>query len=56
VVQGNRQVPGVDVFETFSPTLAHDSLRTVFAVAALCRLDMRQLDVQAAFLHAEPKE
>jgi hypothetical protein len=46
----------VDVFDTFSQNLAHNSLGTVFAVAALCRLAMQQLDVQAAFLHAELKE
>jgi hypothetical protein len=51
VCQGFRQKEGEDFYETFSPTLKFKTLRTLFAIAAMRDMTLRQLDVKTAYLN-----
>ena len=55
-VQGFTQVYGIDYWDTFSPVVRYDTLRTMLAVAASRDLELIQGDVPGAFLKAELKE
>src|SRR5277367_2060624 len=56
VVKGFGQRYGVDFSEVFAHVLRADSLRTLFASAAIHDWDMHSLDVQAAFLNGKVEE
>lgn len=56
VAKGYSQVPGMDYFNTYSPVVRLESLRTLLAIAASEDLEMRQLDVKGAYLHGDLKE
>jgi hypothetical protein len=56
VVQGFRQIDGIDVGETFAPTSHRTSLRMLLATVAQEDLELRQLDVRTAFLQSELQE
>jgi hypothetical protein len=50
VAMGNTQVEGETYWETFAPTVRMDTVRMFFKLAARKRWNMRQADVDAAFL------
>jgi hypothetical protein len=56
VIKGCQQVQGRDVGETFSPTPQAKSFRVIMAKAAQEDLNLRQLDVSAAFLNGKLQE
>lgn len=56
VVRGFDQVFGIDYNETFSPVVKHTSIRTIFALAAIRNMKMKQFDVKTAFLYGDLKE
>jgi hypothetical protein len=57
VAQGFSQVPGDDFWETFSPTVRFESLRTLLAIGAYLDWEIHQTDVVSAYprsvLHAD---
>ncbi len=52
VAKGYSQVMGVDYKETFSPTANITSIRALMQMAAQYDLDLHQMDVKTAYLHA----
>jgi hypothetical protein len=56
VAKGYTQTQGIDFFETFAPTLRHDSLRFLLSMAAQNNFVVQHLDVQTAFLNGELQE
>lgn len=58
VVRGDRQVEGVDFFETWSPVVQWTTVRTMMTLASKLGLKSCQADITAAFVHAplEPGE
>ena len=53
VAKGYSQVHGLDYDETFSPVIKHDSVRVLFAIAAVLRMKMRQFDIGTAYLNSD---
>jgi hypothetical protein len=53
VAKGYSQVHGVDYTETFSPVIKHDSIRVLFAIAAILRMHMKQFDIGTAYLNSD---
>ena len=56
VANGKSQKAGVDYEETFAPVVKPASIRMVLNIAVARDWDMRQLDVQNAFLHGTISE
>ena len=56
VVQGWRQVPGIDCGCTYAPVCRIQSIHMALAVAAREDWEVLQLDVETAFLNAEVQE
>jgi hypothetical protein len=56
VVKGFEQREGIDFNEVFSPVVRHTSIRVMLAIVALFDLELEQLDVKTAFLHADLDE
>lgn len=56
VARGFEQLQGVDFEELFSPTVNKDTLRLMFAYAAMNDNYIHALDVKTAFLHGELQE
>jgi hypothetical protein len=56
VVQGFSQQQGVDFTEVYAPVAKFASLRIVLAIAATNNWDLRQIDVDTAFLNAPVEE
>ncbi|MFS7923079.1 putative RNA-directed DNA polymerase [Helianthus anomalus] len=56
VAKGFNQQPGVDYHETFSPVVKSVTIRTVLSLAITSKWNLRQLDVQNAFLHGDLEE
>ena len=56
VARGFSQVQGVDYEETFAPTVRHECLRVLFALAAKEGWDIHQMDVISAFLAGTLRE
>ena len=54
VAQGCNQIPGQDCGSTFAPVCRLPSVRTVLAVEMYW--EVRQLDVETAFLYADIEE
>jgi hypothetical protein len=52
VAKGFHQQAGLDYGETFSPVVKPTTIRTVLSMAYSRGWDMRQIDIQNAFLHA----
>ncbi|KAF8716550.1 Reverse transcriptase (RNA-dependent DNA polymerase), partial [Rhizoctonia solani] len=53
VAQGFSQRPGIDFDETFAPVVRLDSIRLLLSIANQNDWDIRQLDVNSAYLHAK---
>ncbi|KAF8748182.1 cysteine-rich RLK (RECEPTOR-like protein kinase) 8 [Rhizoctonia solani] len=53
VAQGFSQQPGIDFDKTFAPVVRLDSIRTLVSIANQYDWDIRQLNVNSAYLHAE---
>ena len=56
VAQGFTQRPGVDFYETYSPTVRLDSLRGLLALAAHHDWEFHHMDVKSAYLNGKLKE
>ena len=54
--QGFFQVFGQDYTDTYSPVAKFTSIRTLLAISAQLGLQVRQMDVDTAFLNAEISE
>jgi hypothetical protein len=52
VVDGSKQVQGVDVEETFAPVVKYNTLRIFLAISAVHKMQVHQVDVENAFVHA----
>ena len=52
VVQGFRQVEGIDYQATFAPVIRYDSVRVFLALSAKFGLKVHQMDVVTAFLNS----
>lgn len=53
VARGFNQTFGLDYFETFSPVVKAATIRIVLTIALSYRWELRQLDVQNAFLNGD---
>lgn len=56
VARGFHQTKGVDYFETFSPVVRYESVRTVLAMAAKFDMEIVQFDIKTAFLNSPLEE
>jgi hypothetical protein len=56
VVDGSKQIQGVDVDETFAPVVKYNTLRIFLAIAAVNNMRVHQIDVENAFIHADLTE
>lgn len=56
VARGFTQEYGVNYFETFSPVVRFTSNRTILAIAAQKRMEIKQFDVKMAFLNGDLAE
>ncbi|MBW0562097.1 hypothetical protein O181_101812, partial [Austropuccinia psidii MF-1] len=56
VVQGHRQIRGLELEETFAPTPTFTSLRCLFAVASALQWEVGTFDVTTAYLHSNIEE
>jgi len=56
VAQGYSQIPGLDYSFTFSPVIRLDSLRIMFALAAILDVEMYQMDIKGAYLNGKLEE
>ncbi|GJT94801.1 ribonuclease H-like domain-containing protein [Tanacetum coccineum] len=56
VANGNTQLTGIDVDETFSPVVKPATIRTVLSLALSRHWPVHQLDVKNAFLHGSLSE
>ena len=54
--RGDKQIEGVDFFETYAPVVQWTTVRLMLILEVLLDLKSKQGDVTAAFLHAEMKE
>ena len=52
VVDGSRQVHGIDYTESFAPVVKYITLRIFLAIAAVHDMYVHQLDVESAFIYA----
>eukprot|EP00956_Cyclotella_meneghiniana_P012674 scaffold18024_cov31-Cyclotella_meneghiniana.AAC.1 len=51
-VRGDRQIEGVDFFETWAPVVQWTTVRSMMTLAAKMDLQSAQADITAAFVHA----
>jgi hypothetical protein len=51
-VRGDKQLEGIDYFETFAPVVSWTTVRLMLILSLILGLATRQVDYTAAFLHA----
>jgi hypothetical protein len=51
-VRGDKQLEGIDYFETFAPVVSWTTVRLMLILSLILNLATRQVDYTAAFLHA----
>ena len=56
MARGLDSVRGLDVSETFAPTVSGSSVRLLTAIACILDSDLRQFDVQQVFVQSSLKE
>lgn len=56
VARGFSQIQSIDYFETFSPMVRYESVKTMLAVVAKHNMKLMQFDVKTAFLNSSLKE
>ena len=56
VAKGNHQEEGVDYLETYSPVVRTATVRMVLHLATIMNWEIKQMDVQNAFLHGDLAE
>ena len=56
VARGNEQSEGIDFVETYSPVVRTATIRSVLHIATVKGWNIKQLDVENAFLHGDLKE
>ena len=56
VAKGYEQSEGIDYLDTYSPVVRTATIRTVLHLATVLQWEMRQFDVQHAFLHGDLNE
>lgn len=56
IARGNQQEEGIDFVETYSPVVRTATIRYVLHIACVKGWNIRQLDVESAFLHGDLKE
>ena len=52
VVDGSKQVSGIDNTNNFAPVVKHTTVRMFLAIAAVHSMCVHQLDVESAFIYA----
>jgi hypothetical protein len=55
-IRGDKQIEGVDFFETWAPVVQWPTVRTLMILATKLELFTAQADITAAFVHAELDE
>ena len=56
VVKGFHQRPGLDYSETFSPVVKASTIRVILTITVSCNWEVRQLDINNAFLNGHLEE
>jgi hypothetical protein len=56
VVDGSKQIEGIDYNETFAPVVKYTTLRLFLAICAVHKMKIHQLDVENAFIYAPLQE
>lgn len=56
VACGYSQIHGIDYTETFAPVTPHGTLRLLFALAVERDWEVRQIDVNTAYLYGDRNE
>jgi hypothetical protein len=56
VVHGHKQIYGIDFTETFAPVAKSKSIKLILADAAINNKELKQFDVETAFLNAKLTE
>ena len=56
MINGNKQIEGINYFDTYSPMTKINSIRIVLAIAALRDLQVHQMDLKTVFLNGELDE
>ena len=51
-VRGDKQIEGVDFFDTFAPVVNWTTVRLMLILSIVLGLSTRQVDYTAAFVHA----
>jgi hypothetical protein len=52
VARGDKQIEGVDYFETYAPVVNWQTVRLLLILSVILKLSTKQVDYTAAFLHA----